>query len=154
MKVIERFLRKVKVNAAGCFEWQRSINRHGYGNYGSTNDAGTNASKAAHRASYQIFRGPIPDGMCVCHECDNRLCVNPAHLFLASQKDNLHDSIKKGRFTRGNRQHKAKLNDRKVREIRERFAAGESTEILSKEYGVHRQNIRTIVHRKTWKHVT
>jgi hypothetical protein len=80
-----------------CWEWTGKA-RHpfGYGVFGlGTRQAGT---MQAHRFSYQLYVGPIPDGMCVLHKCDNPPCVNPDHLFLGTRADNNHDMIAKGRY--------------------------------------------------------
>lgn len=88
-----RFTGKVKV-VDDCWEWQAGFRgKTGYGAFkykGKVIDA--------HRMSYRLFIGPIPDGILVCHTCDNRKCVNPAHLFLGTYKDNYHDGRRKGRI--------------------------------------------------------
>lgn len=75
-----------------CWEWIGCTTSYGYGHV-------TNAGKryAAHRLAYELHRGPIPDGILVCHTCDNRKCVRPDHLFLGTHKDNASDSVAKGR---------------------------------------------------------
>ena len=99
-----RFARMYSVNeATGCWEWTGKIKEGRYGviKVNRTNDA------YAHRASWMIHFGEIPDGMCVCHKCDNTRCVNPDHLFLGSLADNVRDMVAKGR-QRGNEQPKVR----------------------------------------------
>ena len=93
-----RFWSKVvKLNPAGnCWVWVGTRNQFGYGQY-YIGSAGPRAVYAAHRIAYGLANGPIPAGLCVCHRCDNRLCVNPTHLFVATHGDNLRDMVAKGR---------------------------------------------------------
>lgn len=83
-----RFLSKVEFSSY-CWNWQGRKNKSGYGKLGN---------RYAHRLSYELFNNnSIPEKMCICHKCDNPSCVNPDHLFLGTQKDNMRDMIKKGR---------------------------------------------------------
>lgn len=97
MKPIEaRFWAKVhKHPGDGCWVWTASVIRSGYGRFG-LQGAGAR-TVGAHRFSFELANGPIPDGMCICHRCDNPKCVRPSHLFLGSFSDNTRDAINKGR---------------------------------------------------------
>jgi hypothetical protein len=92
----ERFWRRVD-KTGGCWNWTGGRGDHGYGSF--TGDGGVAIS--AHRYSFQLHNGPIPDGLVICHCCDNPACVKPEHLFLGTQRDNVHDMIQKGRRVLG-----------------------------------------------------
>lgn len=89
----------------------------------------------AHRVSWVLHRGPIPEGLFVCHTCDNPPCCNPEHLFLGTAKDNKDDSVAKNRHAFGERSGNAILTDAQVREVMERYKPGKAAR-LAKEYGV------------------
>lgn len=111
-------------------------------------------SHSSSRASYIIHNGEIPDGLCVCHTCDNGLCCNPKHLFLGTTLDNMRDKVAKNRQAKGSRGGRAKLNEEQVLAIRERYANKETTITqLSKEYGVSWSAIRFVVTGRNWKHL-
>lgn len=87
-----RFFRFIKKD--DCWNWIGSIGKNGYGYFSKNSKAAS-----AHRVSWEIHNGQIPDGLCVLHKCDNRKCVNPDHLFIGTYYDNIHDKINKGRDT-------------------------------------------------------
>jgi hypothetical protein len=87
-KLIDRMI----ILKSGCWEWQRALRN----TYGVMKYEGKNES--AHRLSYRAFRGEIPDGLLVCHKCDNRKCINPKHLFIGTYSDNTRDCLEKGRL--------------------------------------------------------
>ena len=107
----------------------------------------------AHRVSYELFVGPIPKGMYVCHSCDNVACVNPNHLFLGTQKENLQDMASKGRSTRGVKNPMAKLSEEDVKDIKYLINTGLSSKDLGVEYGVSSAAINLIKQGKRWNHV-
>lgn len=148
-----RFQSKIKVMPSGCHEWQGSVGKHGYGKLSINNKM-----VLAHRIAWEIEHGPIPDGMDCCHTCDNRRCVNPAHMFIGTRKDNMHDASLKGRLSRthqpkGERHGNAKLTDESVRVIRRLAMDGASYKSIARIYGVSDTLIRMAVNRQTWKHV-
>lgn len=148
-KIVDRFWAQVDMGM-GCWNWKGSPSGNGYG---ELQLAGSRKKVRAHRFSWELHFAPIPNGLFVCHRCDNRMCVNPAHLFLGTQEDNMRDAASKLRMPHGEGQHLAKLNDVSVALIRRRHSAGESLAALAVEYGVTKQAVWHVVHRKTWKHI-
>ncbi len=108
----------------------------------------------AHRYSFELHNGPIPDGLVVMHSCDEPLCVNPAHLSLGTQRDNQDDSVRKGRRKPGSQNSQAKLTEAQVIEMRKTYADGGITQKeLATRYGVSHALVSFIVTRKAWKHI-
>jgi hypothetical protein len=146
----ERFQRFI-AKSDGCWIWTGGRDQKGYGCF---------AGRKAHRWSWELHNGPIPPGMLACHHCDNPPCVNPAHLFLGTAKDNSADMVAKGRVKRpclgkkGADGHNAKLTDDDVREIRRLSALGLSTRKIGHRFGVSKFPVSEILRGKTWAHVT
>jgi hypothetical protein len=152
----ERFWYRVNKTAT-CWVWTGGrISGYGAISLGSKS-AGTGL---AHRISWEMHNGPIPDGMNVCHHCDNPPCVNPSHLFLGTLADNNRDMRDKGRggMLRPDAHHganhwRAELDPDRVLAIRARHAAGEThLATLAEQYGVSSNTIWRIVTRKTWNY--
>jgi len=152
---IERFRAKYVVAESGCWEWSGKLNRNGYGLF----SVSRKVQRFAHRLAYENFRGEVGE-WCVLHRCDNRRCVNPAHLFLGTQADNVADMISKGREGRrpvmiGEAHPRMKLPTAQVAEVRTRYSLGGiSYTDLAQEYGVSKSLIALIVQgRRRQKHV-
>lgn len=147
--VADRFWEKVD-KSGECWIWTGSL-CCGYGQMGvgSILD-GSRTVIQAHRVSWVIHFGPIPDGLNVCHNCpggDNRACVNPAHLFLGTDYDNMHDAALKGRVVH-------RLTPELVLEMRALYAAGGiSYEGLGQRFGVTAANAWRAVTGRSWRHV-
>lgn len=107
----------------------------------------------AHRAVWEVFNGPIQGGLCACHHCDNRACVNPAHLFLGTRGDNNRDAAAKGRMARGEGNGQARLTAAEVLEIRDRRDAGETQNEIARSFGVSQSHVSAIVRRELWSHL-
>lgn len=131
----------------GCWIWQRAIQRCGYGKakFGDK-------IQSSHRIAWQLAYGNIPTDAWVLHRCDNKLCVNPEHLFLGDVKSNTADKVAKQRQNRGELVPQSKLTEAQVLEIRARWPA-ETQASLAREFGVTRPKISLIVNRKNWKHI-
>lgn len=112
-----------------------------------------NKKYLAHRASYETFISDIPKGMYVCHRCDNVYCVNPNHLFLGTQKDNLQDMAKKGRSTIGEKNPRSKLSETAVRLIKLKIKYGIPDAEIASIHKVSRSCINLIKQGKRWNHV-
>jgi hypothetical protein len=139
-------IRSVK-GSRGCIEFTGSKDKHGYGRLNING-----VPKLVTRLSWEIYKGPIPEGMYILHRCDNPRCFNPEHLFLGTQQDNVDDMKTKGRARKavGEKASRAKLTDYLVLQIR---ASNISIKELAKMYGVHEDTIRSIKNRDTWKHI-
>lgn len=130
---------------SGCHIWLGEWKSDGYGEcwvFGQR--------EMAHRAAYREFVGPIPDGLVVRHKCDNRACVNPGHLCLGTQKENVHDAVRKGRHCHGTKNGMSKLTDNLVREIR---ASSLSTRAWARKLGISQPAIMKARRGETWAHV-
>lgn len=146
--VLQRFNQSWACNSgSGCHVWTGKLTR-GYGAL----QGRRGGAIYAHRLSWVLHRGPIPEGLYVLHKCDNRPCVNPKHLFLGTYKDNYDDAKKKGRtrHAHGETQWRAKLSEREVLEIR---ASAERTMDLALTYGVGKRTIWVIRSKRGWKHL-
>lgn len=133
---------------SGCWLWTDSLDRAGYGNLRMLRLV------KAHRVSWALHRGALPDGLHVLHKCDVPACVNPDHLFLGNQADNMIDMASKGRAQRGEKHHEAKLTEAHVLEVRRVYNNGGWTQAdLATKFGVTRTLISRIVNRLIWKHV-
>jgi len=131
-----------------CWEWQGAKTPRGYGRMFVTGVR----QRQPHRLSWEEANGPIPDGMNVCHKCDNPACIRPSHLFLGTHADNAADRERKGRGNqpKGERVAGAKLNPEKVREIRALLPHQKDTEI-AKRYGVSGATIWWIRKGQNWR---
>lgn len=151
----ERFWSKVDRSKGpnGCWLWLGSKHRQGYGMFKFAPDV------LAHRVAWILTNGPILDGMSVLHNCpdgDNPTCVNPSHMFLGTQLDNIRDRESKGRGNGGGLPGEAcghsKLTQHQVDEIRANHAAGNITQTeLARRFGVSIATVSLLIHRKTWR---
>lgn len=131
---------------SGCWLWLGPTYTGGYGSFG------IGRANSAHRSSWILHRGAIPPGMSVCHHCDTPACVNPDHLFLGTQAQNLDDMTRKGRRVYGG---PAPERSRSVKLTREQAAhvlvSPESGAALARRFGVQRAAINKIRRREHWK---
>jgi len=154
--VKKRFFKKVKMpkDKEKCWIWKGSVGGCRYGGFYFNGKP-----ELSHRMSWIIHYGPIPDGLYVCHKCDNTKCVNPKHLFIGTQADNNKDARLKGRAVlnkgpNGSKHYLAKLDESKVCKIWELIKQGFTQREIAKRYDVCFQVINNIWKRKTWCHVT
>jgi hypothetical protein len=149
----ERLMKSVtKQPNGGCWEWRGTVLTSGYGQIRQNNEPIT-----THRASWIVHRGPIPSTMFVLHKCDVRHCINPDHLFLGTQSDNMRDRTNKGRdgVKYGTGHWNSRLRPQDIKKIRELSASGlHNGKQLAAMYAVHPVTISNILLGKTWKHVT
>jgi hypothetical protein len=159
-KYVDLFYRSFEINLiSGCWEWKALRNEDGYGHFPSGIRNGKNTK--SHQASWLIYNGEIPKGMCVCHKCDNPSCVNPDHLFLGTYKDNNDDKMMKGRHRtrvfygaehpqRGENSPHHKLSEDNVKEIRKLRTEGYTLRALAKKFGITHGVVNNILQGRKW----
>jgi hypothetical protein len=149
----ERFYENIEKEVGGCWIWKGYSRCSGVGGkYGGLKVGGK--AMLAHRISYQIHYGEIPNSLFVLHRCDNPSCVNPEHLFLGTNADNMKDMAEKFRGCNGEKGVHSKLTANKVVEIR--FAAKRGNMLhreIAKVFGVSTTTITKIVNNHYWKHI-
>ncbi len=153
----QRFWRYVQPAGDGCWHWQGAVNESGYGVIGR---AGRGKGQVkAHRLSYEIATGVhLRQDQLVCHHCDNPRCVNPAHLFIGTHRDNSHDCWSKGRASppprrQGSKNRSAKLDEGLIPEVFRLRSLGLTTYQIADVFGIGRSAICDVLKRKTWRHV-
>lgn len=137
------------ITASGCMEFQGATNGRGYGRVGYGSSV-----VYAHRYSYSVHHGHIAQGASVCHTCDNRICVNPEHLFLGTPLENMRDCAAKGRTQRGETHKHAKLSRSDVEQIIALRAAGMRNADISRLFSISQSQPSAILQRKEWRHVS
>ncbi len=167
-ETIKRFLDKLE-KQGDCWIWTASKRNKGYGAIAWIDPKSRKAiNERAHRVSFRLFNGDIPENLFVLHRCDNPACCNPDHLFLGTKADNNRDMVEKGRHVSGGTHcgshypsgkwksglshWNAKINENIVREIRKDKETMSYSQ-LKKKYGLSQTCLFKIVHRRTWNHV-
>lgn len=135
-----RFAEKYRIDQNGCHIWTSTVKKDGYGQFWLSGKP-----VKAHQAAYLLFIGPIPSGQCVLHRCDVRTCVNPAHLYAGTHKQNTRDM-----FSRGRAVGKRKVTDEQVAAILADLEAGHPQQIIAARFGVHQTTISQIKRRRVW----
>lgn len=144
-----RFRDRVFYVSSGCLEWFGGRTLSGYGRISIRGK-----NKRVHRVAWELSRGPIPDGLVVCHKCDNKLCCNIEHLFVGTSQDNVADRDAKGRQSRGEKVKHHKLTSAMVIEIRRLRAAGAGTyKEIGARFGIKKETVWKIVRGESWAHV-
>lgn len=143
----ERLLAGYEVVDSGCWRWKGATTGNGYGvivlNRKVATKHGLGRNYQTHRASYELHHGTIPEGMVVRHKCDNKLCMNPEHLEVGTQRDNIQDAIDRGHMA-------SKLTEKDVEFIR---SSTLSQRKLGKMLGVSPTVIWHVKHGNKWRHV-
>jgi hypothetical protein len=141
----EKFFASVnRAGPNGCWLWVGRVMPNGYGQFGR--------HEYAHRFSFEIHKGPIPKGKRVCHSCDNPACVNPDHLWIGTQADNMRDMARKDRSTAGERNPNAKLSEAQVLEMWDLFGKFTQEEIALK-FGCHPRYVSLIYCGHRWRRI-
>jgi len=157
---ISKFTKRIDIKSNDeCWNWIASTWNSGYGQFSFRKNRKT-YSLSAHRTSYSIFVGKIPDGLQVNHHCDNKICVNPLHLYAGTQAENLQDMDDRGRRktnwekVTGQNNPRAKLREEDVLQIRKLYLNKELNQYeLARMFGVSQHTIHCIVTRKNWTHI-
>lgn len=152
--LLDLFFSRINYGLSDCWYWVGGRSYIGYGKVAAARNYGSKEI-AAHRLSWELFNGPVPDSFKVLHRCDVRACVNPAHLFLGSQADNVADMVAKGRDRQiplhGEANPQARLTTEQVRSIRVASEAGEAQGAIARRFGVAVMTVNRIVRGATWR---
>lgn len=146
-RALRRFQSSYVVDSlSGCWLWNRVVTWQGYGKFH------LNGTLPAHRAAWQLHRGPIPEEAHVLHKCDKPACVNPEHLFLGTHLENMRDKVRKARQFRpaGDRNGHAKLTNAQAKEARRLHLAGASADALCQRFGLSHSSVSALLNRKTY----
>lgn len=153
LRFADRFWSKVdRPSDSECWNWLGTMHRTGYGHF----SVGAARMVSAHRVAFELINGAIPDGAHVLHVCDNKRCVNPAHLRLGTNRENCQEAWDRGlqRKRVGGELSWTRYTAGDIRAIRMRHASGESVRRLAVAYGMSYTNAKDIIARRIWKHVT
>lgn len=157
---LKRFMKYVSIpeDKSLCWKWNGKKDRKGYGQFYHYKEDGKPYRPGAHRVAYMLLKSPIDHGKIVCHKCDVPDCVNPAHLFIGTYKDNVADMDSKGRRVAGgakgeeNKQHK--VSAMQVLEIRRIYSEEKySQEQIASFYGLRQTQVSRIIRGESWKHL-
>lgn len=146
--IVNRLFSRTAIQENECWNFTGFHTPNGYGQIKYHGH-----SIGAHRLAYILCINDIPDGMLVCHTCDNRSCVNPEHLFLGTYQDNKDDCMAKDRHAYGPKIGISRVNEYQVREIRELLAQGSSMNSIAKRFNIGKTTVGHIRDGRTWRHV-
>jgi len=140
----------IEINDNDCWVWKKSKQKQGYGVITYKRKV-----QLAHRVSFKIFNGYLPDDLYVCHKCDNPSCCNPDHLFLGTNSDNIKDAFSKGRVYRpkGEDHYYSKLKESDVVEIRELAKKNVDKQKIADKFKISLSHADNVIRRRSWKHV-
>jgi hypothetical protein len=146
-----RFWSKVENSSgADCWQWLDAGRGGGYGAFGIKRN-GKHITVDAHRIAWELSYGPVPEGMFVCHRCDNPGCVNPGHLFVDTHNGNMEDMVSKGRQASGERHGRHELTLDDIPLVRLFSAAGASQRFIAKRFNVGQTTVGNVVYGRTWR---
>lgn len=149
-KLICRLIQKTRKQKSGCIDWMGGTTQDGYGQIALPGMKGMLI--CVHRASYELFVGPIADGLKVMHKCDNTRCVNPAHLLSGTQSDNMKDMIAKKRRNHYRTEYRGnKISEETAEMIRELCHSGRTHLSVAKQVGLSRAQVTKIASGMAWK---
>lgn len=162
LKIYNKLTEKINKIDNGCWEFNHSLNNKGYGRISCKFESDPKIKNYyAHRAMWISIYGPEFEKPFVCHRCDNPKCINPKHLFLGNNSDNMLDCNKKGRANRelavlkyrGENHPRATITEKIAIEIKELFKNGMRFCDISKKYGIHKNTVLRLCRNQTWKHI-
>lgn len=153
-ELLKELLKSIPEGSA-CMEWPRRKTINGYGLIRMGSECSRRTDHVAHRFAYELAVGPVPEGLCVCHRCDNRQCFRPDHLFVGTHLDNALDREAKhrGNQAKGERVNTAKLTASQVLEVRKLADEGHKHTHIARRYSVSNVLVGLIAKRKVWKHI-